>query len=333
MSTRPLRFVGALVATMAFAVAGCTTFSPGQSAEGESWSYESGDGETITVDHLPERIIAQSDAAAALLTYGIRPVGIFGNEDPKDNRNLEPFDLEGIEVLGTEWGVVDVEAAAELNPDLIVSDYWPAEDAYGGFENSVDAKTKKLLKLAPVIGGAQGDSIVTLLEYYDGLAESLGADLKDASIAEEKAEFDAAVTAFKEAAAGNEGLTALAVSPAADLYYVAVPQYAPELLDFQKWGLDVINPESPDEEFPYWESLSWENVDKYQPDVLLIDDRTYPSNLDDAKKQPTWSTIKAAEADAVIPWPGYWVHSYPSYTAELLKLADAIAAADPTIGD
>jgi iron complex transport system substrate-binding protein len=82
----------------------------------------------------------------------------------------------------------------------------------------------------------------------------------------------------------------------------------------------VIVPDAPDANFPYWENLSWENADKYQPDLLLIDDRTYPQNLRQAEKQPTWSSIRAAAAGSVAPWPGYWIHTYGDFAEQLEAL-------------
>ena len=327
-ATRPAAVVLAVVLATSV-LAACGSSADNSKAKSGPWEIQSGNGKTVSTPTTPTRIIAQSDAAASLLAYGIKPVGIFGNENPKDNKNLKGYDLSGIAVLGTEWGEINVEKAATLKPDLIVSDYWPAEKAYGGFEAGVNAKSKKLADLAPVAGGAQGDSIVTLLTFYQTLAKSLGANVDDSK--DEKA-FDAAVAEFTSATAANKGLTALAVSPAKDLLYVAVPKLAPELLDFQKWGLDVITPRDPDPKFPYWENLSWENADKYQPDLLLIDDRSYPSNLTEAEKQPTWDSIKAAKAGAIVPWPGFWIHSYKTYAEQLSKLATEIKSADPSIG-
>ena len=327
--------LGAVLVTL-LALAGCGSSSESGSesasaADEGPWSYRSSNGTMVKTEKTPRRIIAHADAAASLLTYGIRPVGIFGNEQPKDNKNLKGQDLSGIEVIGTAWGEVDVEKAAELRPDLIVSDWWPAEKAYGGFENGVKAKSKKLSRLAPVIGGAQGRSIVTLLEYYEGLAASLGANVDDPKLAVDKKAFEEAVAGFEKVTADKVGLTAMAVSPADDLLYVAVPKYAPELLDFRSWGLDVLEPDSPEKSFPYWENLSWENADKYQPDLLLVDDRSYPANLKTAQKQPTWAKLKAVKADAVVPWPGFWVHAYGAYAEELTKLSKALAKADPDV--
>ena len=35
------------------------------------------------------------------------------------------------------------------------------------------------------------------------------------------------------------------------------------------------------------------------------------------EKQPTWNSIAAGEAKAYAPWPGYWVHTYGDYAAQL----------------
>jgi iron complex transport system substrate-binding protein len=124
------------------------------------------------------------------------------------------------------------------------------------------------------------------------------------------------------------------MSPADDMVYVANPEYAPELLDFQKWGLDVLNPAKPDPGFPYWENLSWENADKYQPDLILWDGRSYTesANAEWGKKQPTWFSIKAAKAGSVVAWPAYWLHTYGHFATELDKLTEAISTADPAVG-
>lgn len=329
---RAVALTAALALTLSLAACGSSADdATGDTAAGP-WTYESASGETVKVDHVPKRIIAHADEAAALMSYGIKPVGIYGNEAPEDNKNLVGYDLSGIAVLGTEWGEVDVEKAAELAPDLIVADWWPAEKAYSGLEEGVKAKSRKLAELAPIVGGAQGESLVDTIAYYEGLAESLGADVEDSDGAADKAAFDDAVEKFKKAAAGNEGLTAMGMAPSKDLLYVANPTYAPELLDFRKWGLDVLAPSDPDPSFPYWENLSWEDADKYQPDLVLLDDRMAEADVKALDAQPTWKSINAVEAGAVVAWPAYWVHTYKSYAEQLDRLADEIADARADLG-
>jgi len=324
---------GAIAALLAFTVlAGCgTSASSDDDTPGTGpWSFTSGNGTTVELDSTPRRIIASGAEAAALMSFGIKPVGIYANTPVEDDPNLKDLDLSGITILGEAWGEIDVEKAASLKPDLIVADWWPAEKAYSGLEEGAKASSKKIVDLAPIVGISQGDSIETLAKGYEKLAVSLGADVTDPEIAKDKKAFTAARAEFKKAVAAKPGLTVLAVSPAADVLYVANPAYAPELLDLQRWGLDVIDPDKPDKGFPYWENLSWENADKYQPDLLLIDDRAYASTVKQGEKQPTWSNIKAAKARAYVPWPAYWMHTYGDFAEQLTQLTAAIKKADPT---
>ncbi|GIE92246.1 ABC transporter substrate-binding protein [Actinoplanes regularis] len=272
---------------------------------------------------------------SALISFGIKPVGIYTDEPVKTDPNLKDLDLTGITVLGEEWGKIDVEKAASLAPDLIVGDWWPAEKAYSGLEEGVDEKSKKLKELAPIVGISQGESIVDLAEGYENLAKSLGAKVDDPKVAANKQRFEAAVTAFKTATAAKPGLTAAAMAPSDENLSIANPKYAPELLDFQRWGLKVINPERPDPSFPYWETISWENADKYQPDLILWDSRVFTPtvNAEYGKKQPTWFKVKAAKAGAAVSWPGYWLHTYGDFAVELEKLTTAISAADENVGN
>jgi iron complex transport system substrate-binding protein len=329
----------ALTAALSLALAACSSDvaddeDTGSDATAPSgpWTWTDADGETVELDETPTRIIAHSGEAAALISYGIRPVGIYADESIETDPNLEGVDLEGIEILGEEWGSIDVAKAATLNPDLIVADWWPAEKAHSGLEDGVKEKSKELADLAPVVGAPQGESILDLAEGYEELAASLGADVENSPGAEDKAAFEAARDDFAALMEEKE-ISALAVSPTPDLLYVANPEFAPELLDFQDWGLGVINPDSPDPSFPYWENLSWENADKYQPDIIFLDSRSFDEGLKTAEGQPTWSSIAAAEADQVIEWPAFWLHTYGDYAEALEKLTADLEGVDDTVGD
>jgi iron complex transport system substrate-binding protein len=297
------------------------------------WSFTDGSGKTVELDQTPERIIAHAGAAAALMTYGIKPVGIYGDESVDTDPNLDGLDLSGIEILGEEWGTIDVAKASTLSPDLIVADYWPVEEAYSGMEDGTRKSSRKLADLAPVVGAAQGESILAMVEEYEALAASLSADTEDPELSDDKARFEAALEEFQGVVSEHDGeLSALAVSPTDDLLYVANPEFAPELLDFQEWGLEVINPDRPDPGFPYWENLSWENADKYQPDVLLLDSRSFDDSLEMGRAQPTWSSIGAAEAEQVVEWPAFWLHTYADYADALEQLSGDLAGVNATVG-
>ena len=264
------------------------------------------------------------------MEFGIKPVAVYADGPIKDDVGLQGVDLRGVEMLGEEWGKIDVEKAAALQPDLIVGDWWPVEKAYSGIEGGVEERSKKIAELAPVVGAAQGDSIVDLIEGYESSPRRSAPT--SAGPAPRRGPSSRRPSTLHGGRGGKPGLTALAISPYDDQYAVAVPEYAPELLDFQRWGLDVIDPEKPDPDFPYWQTLSFEQADTYQPDLLLFDDRNYPGNIETLKAQPIAKSIKAFAAGAYTTWPAYWLHTYGDYAEELHALAEVIEEADPNVG-
>ncbi|KQW81031.1 hypothetical protein ASC89_04150 [Devosia sp. Root413D1] len=293
----------------------------------EAWTYADGSGTTVTVNHVPTRIIASQDAAAGLIPLGIRPVGIYADSAIADAKALEGLDLTGIEIIGEAWGEVSIEKAAALKPDLIVGEWWPLDNTWSGGADVVNA----LKPLAPITGPKQGASIVTLIEDYEKLAASLGADLAAPEVAADKAAFETARDKFKAAVATKPDLSALAVWAGTDALYVAATEGSSELMDFASWGLKLIDPVIADDR-GYWETLSWENIDKYQPDLILVDNRS-KITMETAKAQATWTTLRAAAAGQVTDWPAFWLRNYAAYATELDKLSAAIAAADVSIGD
>ena len=327
----------ALAAALALglvALAACGDDDPagsGPDQGAEAWVYVDGSGQETRLDERPERIVAHASAAAALLSFGIRPVGIYADATIAEDLALHDEDLAGIEIVGEEWGVINVEAVAALQPDLIVAEWWPVEEAYSGLEEGTGAASQRLKDLAPIVGVAQGPSIHQMIEDYEELAERLGADLDDPEVAAARADFEEALARFQGAVEAKPGLSVLAVSPTAESLYVGVPEHSAELSDLAAWGLDLVVPDRPDEGFEYWETLSWENAGKYQADLLIVDERGYPGNVEEAKGQPTWSLIEAAAADAVAVWPAYWVRTYADYAMALDRLTAAVDAADPQL--
>lgn len=288
----------------------------------QAWTYAGGDGEAVSLDAMPMRIIASQDAAAGLIPLGIRPVGIYADSAVADAKALQGLDLADIEIIGQAWGEVDIERAAALEPDLIVAEYWPLENTWSGGADIVSA----LSALAPVTGPKQGNSILTLIEDYEALAVSLGADLTEPSISARKAAFDLALAQFKAAIADKPDLTALPVWAGTDALYVAATQGSAELMDFANWGLNLISPAVADDR-GYWETLSWEQADKYQPDLILVDNRS-SATMATALSQPTWTLMKAAAAGQVADWPAFWLRNYGAYAGALDELTAAIIAAD-----
>lgn len=291
------------------------------------WSYTDGSGQTVTLDQTPTRIIASQDAAAGLIPLGIRPVGIYADSPISEAKALEGLDLSGIEIIGETWGEVNIEKAAALKPDLIVGEWWPLESVWSG---GGDLNTA-IKAIAPLTGPTQGASILTLIEDYETLAASLGADLSVPSVAADKAAFEASLAKFKAAVAAKPNLTVLPVWAGTDALYVAATEGSSELMDFANWGLKLISPEVADDR-GYWETLSWEQADKYQPDLVIVDNRS-ATTIDTARAQPMWTSIKAAEANQVADWPAFWLRNYRAYAGALDKLTAAIEAADENLSN
>ena len=294
------------------------------------WTYTDGSGKTVTLDAPPARIIASQDAAAGLIPLGIRPVGIYADNPVADAKALQGLDLTGITIIGEAWGEVDIEKAAALEPDLIIAEYWPVSGEWSG-GNKLTGPDSPFSSLAPMTGVTVGDSIIAVVEEYEELAQSLGADLAKPEIAAEKARFETAREAFRAAIAEKPGLTAMAVFAGNDALYVATPVGSSELSDFRAWGLDIIVPDAVDQH-GYFENVSWENADKYQPDLLMLDNRTN-TQLQIAQAQPTWTLMKAAAAGAVTEWPAYWLRNYGAYAGALDKLTTAIKATDASLSE
>ncbi len=293
----------------------------------EEWTYTGGDGTVVTLPSVPVRIVASQDAAAGLIPLGIRPVGIFADSAIADAKALEGLDLTGIEILSETWGEINVEATAALKPDIIIGEWWPLDATWSG---GADV-TAAIKDIAPQTGPIQGSSIITLIEDYEKLATSLGADLSAPQVAADKAAFEASLAKFKAAVAAKPELTALPVWAGTDALYVAATAGSSELMDFASWGLKLITPEVADDR-GYWETLSWENADKYQPDLILVDNRS-KETIVTAKAQPTWTLMRAAAAEQVTDWPAFWLRNYAAYAGALDKLTAAIDAADATVGD
>ncbi len=325
-----LRPLAVLVACVAVLLGACGAGPAPGAAQGE-WVYLDGSGAETKLPKVPERIVMHSNVAAALIPLGVRPVGIYADTRVKDDLALKNLDLSGIQILGEEWGKINIEATAALRPDLIIAEWWPLENAYSGLEEGTGGANQRLRDIAPIAGPAQGPSIHKMIQDYEALASRLGADLEAAGVKGDRARFEAARASFEAATRAKPNLSVLAVSPSPEGLYVAMPKEAAELSDFVSWGMNVMTPGTPDPEFAYWETLSWENAGKYQADLLIIDERTYPSNLEQARTHPTWSFLKAVPQNQVAVWPAFWLRNYRDYAMALDRLTTAINATNENL--
>ena len=58
-----------------------------------------------------------------------------------------------------------------------------------------------------------------------------------------------------------------------------------------------------------------------------------PRQVEVVAAQPTWKSIRAAEAGQLIEWPAFWLHTYADYADALTKLTADLADVDDSIGD
>ncbi|WP_417581272.1 ABC transporter substrate-binding protein [Pelagibacterium sp.] len=292
-------------------------------AVSQEWSYTDGTGNTITLERPPERIVAFSSSAAGLMQFGIVPVGVFTDESTSD-KSYADFDLSTIEVIRTAYNQLQAESLLALEPDLIVTEYWPRTGGYsGGDEMTPDGQFGGI---APILGVSQMDSILGLIEDYADLAQALGADIDAPQIQQQREAFLQAREAFSSAADSKPGLKVMAAWADAESLYVATPDGAAELNDFANWGLNVIEPAVPAGE--YWGILSWENADAYPADVLLLDDRFGSATREAVQAQPLADLSPAIAAGQVGDWPAWWIRTYSAYAEQLEKLTALVDAAE-----
>ncbi|MCR6672348.1 ABC transporter substrate-binding protein [Devosia ginsengisoli] len=294
------------------------------------WTYTDGAGKPVTLPEPPTRIIAHINAAAALIPLGITPSGVFLDGPPSVDRAMEGLDLTGVAIVGRGWYELDAEAILALDPDLIITEYWPREGFYGGAVGDAGI-TAQIESIAPIVGPAQGKSILTMLDDFAALAESLGADPEAPSLLADKAAFAAARARFQAAVAAHPGLTVMAASPGATGLSIAAPSEFAELSDFAAWGLDIVTPVT-DADSSY-QTLSWENANLYPADIILLDDRWGTRTAETLAGQPLASRLPAVAAGQIGDWPAGWIRSYRVYAEQLDELTDLIERSDAGLVD
>lgn len=292
------------------------------SAPSGPWSYVDGLGQTIELDEVPTRIAAYGDAAAALIGFGIKPVAIFHYVDPATDSTFEGVDLSGIDIVGTSYGEINLEQLAAAQPDLIVTTSYEGEtpDTMYGFKDK--AQIDAVRKIAPIAGILQTGTAEDVIKANEALVATLGVDVESGKVAEDKAAFAAA--SEKLAAAGEKGITVLPLYAEDAGLYLAIPKDEPALNYYQQLGVDFVETGGPDDY--YWEQLSWENADKYNPDLILysVRDSYTPEQL---MEQPTFARLAAAQADQLHPWK-FKSMDYASQATWMNELADVITAAE-----
>lgn len=306
---------------------GDTSARSSESAKSGGFSFTDDRGTKVSLPARPTRLVAYVGAAAALWDYGVRDqlVGVYGPAKLKDGRpdpQVGAVDVSKVEVIGNVYGEFNVEKYAGLRPELLIDNMFVRGELFYVPTESKD----KIFKLAPQIGVQAGDvPVQTPIRRYAELAAALGADLGAPQVAQAKARFEAAARALSAAAEANP-VRVLAASASPDLFYASNPGKNADLRYFKELGVDVILPRKLNSD-GYFEELSWENADKYQADLIILDSRTQALRPTDLGGKPTWAELPAVKAGQVIGWNPEPRLSYAGFAPILETLAQSITKA------
>jgi iron complex transport system substrate-binding protein len=293
------------------------------SASSGPWTFTDDRGTTVRLGAAPTRVVAYTGTAAALYDFGVtdRIVGVFGPTELADGK-ADPMagnlPVAKLTILGNTYGAFDVAKYAELNPQLLVTDMWEKNSLW----YVPAASLSKITELAPSIGiTVASEPLTTPLAHYEKLAQLLGADLTAPQVVSAKTAFEQAVEQLRGTAKSKGTIKVMAASASADLLYISDPKVYPDLSYYRQLGVSFIEPTNVVGGF--FENLSWENAGKYQPDLILLDDRTGTLQPADLTGKATWTALPAVQADQIVGW-----NSEPRYSYTAIgPIVDGVATA------
>ncbi|MGW0203792.1 ABC transporter substrate-binding protein [Nonomuraea sp. NPDC003201] len=286
--------------------------APAATASGaaQGWTFTDDRGKKAEQPKTPSRIVAQVGAAAALWDFGVRPVAVFGPHKLKDGSKdpqVGNVDITKVQGLGNVWDEFNVEQYIALQPDLLVSSMYIKGTLWYVPEKSKDT----IEQVAPTAGiMLTGRSATQVIGKYEELARSLGADMQ--GVPEAKARMEAATKELAQ----FKNLKILMMSGGPDAMWVVNPPEYPDIVHLMDAGLDVVKPAKVDEG-GFFQTLSWENADEYDADVILYDTRTQSLKPGEMMKKPTFAKLPAVKAGQLYPWNAEAPYSYQGYAAFL----------------
>ncbi|MFI0713670.1 ABC transporter substrate-binding protein [Streptomyces inhibens] len=291
------------------------------------WSFTDDRKQKVSLKSTPQRIVAFTGTAAALHDFGIddQVVGVFG---PTKLKNGKPdpqagdINVDKVTIIGNAYNQFNVEKYAALRPDLLVTNMYEPDALWFVPDDSKD----KITPLAKTVALTSARiPLVKIIERYADLAKSLGADLKAKKVTDAKARFEKASATLRKAAKSHP-VKVLACSGSPALFYASNPGINADLMYYKSLGVDLIVPDHLDKG-GYFESLSWENADKYKADVLLLDNRTATLQPKDLAAKPSWAKLPAVKAGQITPWSSEPRFSYAGAAPLIESLAKAIESA------
>ncbi|GAA3233363.1 ABC transporter substrate-binding protein [Streptomyces sp. XM83C] len=299
-------------------------------AKSGPWTFKDDRGRTAKADTVPSHIVAFIGVAAALHDYGVEVKGVFGPTTTKDGKpDVQAGDLDVTKVtnLGNEWGQFNIEKYASLAPDALISTMF--DDTGTLWYVPEESKSKIEAVGAPSVGISVYDrQLDKPLERMVELARSLGGDVTSEKFKAAKKRFEDAAARLRAAAKAKPDIKVMAGSASQDLFYVSGTNLSIDLEYFKALGVNFVEPpESAKKEGGGWyESLSWENVDKYPADLIIMDNRTQAIQPADIT-EGTWKKLPAVKAGQVIARNPEPILSYDKCAPLLEDLAEALEKA------
>ncbi|WP_274558848.1 ABC transporter substrate-binding protein [Streptomyces spiramyceticus] len=329
LSRRGLLAVGGAIGVgAALTACGNTAAKSEEKAAGKTgpWSFKDDRGKTVKAKATPKNIVAFTGTAAALHDFGVEVKGVFGptkTADGKADVQAGDLDVNKVKILGNVYDKFNVEAYVALQPDLLVTAMWEKDKLW----YVPEASTKKILDVgAPTVAlWAAETTVPKAIQRHADLAESLGADVRTKKVTEAKTRFEKAAERLRQAAKANPKVKVMIGSASPDLFYVSLAKMSADTLYFQELGVKFVEPKV--DAAGFFESLSWENVDKYPADIIMMDNRTAVLQPADIKDKPTWTRLPAVKAGQVIPRTTEPIYSYDKCAPILEDLAEAIEKA------
>ncbi|GIW04324.1 MAG: ABC transporter substrate-binding protein [Thermomicrobiales bacterium] len=298
-------------------------------AGGEGWTFTDDRGITLNLPEMPTRIVAQTTSAAALWDLGIRSVAIFGpsrNPDGTPDFQAGNIDLDAVEVVG-DYGQMDLEKLVALQADLYV------DLTYSGTLWYLGETEEQVRRIVPTLGiSMQRRSILEAIKRFEDLAAALGADLQAPAIVDAKQRFSATESVLKQAIAAKPNLSVVVVSPTVDNVYVASPSWIVDLHYLRDIGLNIIDPapvaeSTPEHDDKAFTLISWEQIGQYSADIILVDARISPEDLQKFSSNDLWNALPAVQAGQVGKWYAAAPYSYDRLVPILEELTALIQTA------
>ncbi len=291
------------------------------------WSFTDDTGRTVELEQTPTRIAGLTDQVAALWNLGIVPVAAFGYTPMADDVAFAGKPVDEVVEAGAGYGEIDLEALAGAAPDLLVTTVYPessdgdiaADALLYGFKDA--EQQRQVDQIVPVVAIAQRGTALDVIERNVELVAALGVDVTGGAVAEARAEFEAAGDELSAAAERSLSVLAIAAYPDDGIYVAKAPD-DPALRYYTELGVAYADVGG---DAYYWDTVSWENADRYRTDIVLNSLRAM--TIDDLADQPTFARLPAAEADQVFDWK-FQSMDYTAQASYMRELADLLAGSE-----